>query len=51
VFRIHSEATGELVARARQRVVFVGVGMDRPHRLPDDECRRFDGVLVPDEDA
>ena len=51
VFRIYSEKTGELVARARQRGVFVNAETNRPHRLGDEDRHHFDAVLVEGEDA
>jgi acyl-CoA thioester hydrolase len=52
-FRIHSEATGALAATARQRGVFVDAATNRPHRLPEDDRRRFEAVLDtgPDDGA
>ncbi len=50
-FRVHSEREGKLVARARQRGVFVDAGSNRPCRLSDEDRAGFGAVLVEGEDA
>lgn len=50
-FHIHSERTGKLVSRARQRGVFVDARTNRPYRLADEDRSGFDAVLVEGEDA
>lgn len=50
-FHIHSETTGKLVARARQRGVFVDAKTNRPHRLTPEEREGFAGVLLEGEEA
>ncbi len=50
-FHIYSEATGKLVARARQRGVFVGASSNKPYRLAEADRRSFDAVLVEGEEA
>ena len=50
-FRFTSGRTGQLVARARQRGVFVTADTNRPYRLSEDDRRGFDAVYLPDEEA
>lgn len=50
-FHIHSEATGRLVARARQRGVFVDAKTNKPYRLTGEDRGQFDAVLVPGQEA
>ena len=50
-FRIYEESTGELVARARQRGVFVGAETNKPYRLGEEDRGSFDAVLVLGEEA
>ena len=51
VFRIESETTGEVAATARQRGIFVDAESGRPHRLSEEDRRRFDAVYEPDENV
>lgn len=50
-FHVHSESRGVLVARARQRGVFVDAGTNRPYRLSDAERAEFAPVLLEGEEA
>lgn len=50
-FRIYSEATGKLVARARQRGVFIDAKTNKPYRLGREDRAAFDAVLVEGEEA
>jgi len=50
-FHFHSEKTGKLVARAKQRGVFVTADTNKPYRLTEEDRRGFDTVLVAGEEA
>ena len=50
-FHVYSEATGKLVARARQRGVFVDAKTNRPYRLSAEDRASFEAVLVAGEEA
>ena len=48
-FHISSVQTGQLVARARQRGVFVGAETNRPYRISGEDREAFGKVLVPEK--
>jgi len=50
-FHIFSEKTGKLVARAKQRGVFVTADTNKPYRLQDDDKAGFARVLLAGEEA
>ena len=45
-FRFYSETTGKLVARAKQRGVFVSAETNRPYRLEPREREAFERVYI-----
>jgi acyl-CoA thioester hydrolase len=49
-FHVHSERTGKLVARARQRGVFVDAATNKPYRLGEADRASFGAVLVEGEE-